>query len=86
MPSLQEQYDDGMFDFSMGDYESAIRKFKEILAEDSQHFDAQLSLERRGELLDLRFRKLLQIDRLIPGHGASSSDGHSAPIAPCRWR
>jgi len=44
MPSLQEQYDDAMFDFSTADYDRAIEKLKAILAEDSQHFDAQLSL------------------------------------------
>src|SRR5256886_7139648 len=44
MPMLQEQYDDAMFDFSMGDYDTAIAKFKAILAEDPAHFDAQLSL------------------------------------------
>ena len=41
---MQEQYDDAMFDFSTGDYDSAIAKFKEILAEAPEHFDAQLSL------------------------------------------
>jgi len=40
----QDQYDDAMFDFSTGDYDSAIAKFKAILAEDPEHFDAQLSL------------------------------------------
>ena len=40
----QEQYDDAMFDFSTGDYDSAITKLKAILAEDPNHFDAQLSL------------------------------------------
>src|SRR5207248_2930653 len=44
MPMLQEQYDDAMFDFSTGDYDTAIAKFKAILAEDPAHFDAQLSL------------------------------------------
>jgi Flp pilus assembly protein TadD len=44
MPTHQEQYDDAMFDFSTGDYDSAIAKFKAILAEDPAHFDAQLSL------------------------------------------
>src|SRR5947199_187605 len=44
MPTLQEQYDDAMFDFSTGDYHTAIAKFKAILAEDPAHFDAQLSL------------------------------------------
>src|SRR6185369_624515 len=42
--TLQEQYDDAMFDFSTGDYDRAIEKFKAVLAEDPKHFDAQLSL------------------------------------------
>jgi Tfp pilus assembly protein PilF len=42
--TLQEQYDDAMFDFSTADYDRAIEKLKAILAEDPQHFDAQLSL------------------------------------------
>src|SRR5882762_10664327 len=53
MPMLQEQYDDAMFDFSTGDYDTAIAKFKAILAEDPAHFDAQLSLDmcyyRKGD-------------------------------------
>src|SRR6266705_2114657 len=44
MPTLQEQYDDVMFDFSTGDYDSAIAKFAAILAEDPDHFDAELAL------------------------------------------
>src|SRR6266536_1234452 len=44
MPALQEQYDDAMFDFSTGDYDSAIEKFKAILAEDPSHFETQLAL------------------------------------------
>lgn len=44
MPNLQEQYDDAMFDFSMGDFDACIAKLKAILAEDPNHFDAQLSL------------------------------------------
>src|SRR5438067_13187834 len=44
MLTPQEQYDDAMFDFSTGDYDTAIAKFKAILAEDPAHFDAQLSL------------------------------------------
>ena len=42
--SLQEQYDDAMFDFSRGDYDSAIAKLKEVLAAEPAHFDAQLAL------------------------------------------
>jgi tetratricopeptide (TPR) repeat protein len=42
--SLQEIYDDAMFDFSQGDFDRAISKFQRILAEDPAHFDAQLSL------------------------------------------
>jgi predicted Zn-dependent protease len=44
MPSLQEQYDDAMFDFSTADYDSAIAKLKAVLAEDANHFEAQLAL------------------------------------------
>ena len=42
--NLQEQYDDAMFDFSQGDFDSAMVKLKGILAEEPAHFDAQLSL------------------------------------------
>jgi Tfp pilus assembly protein PilF len=42
--SLQEQYDDAMFDFSTADYDRAIEKLTAILAADPNHFDAQLSL------------------------------------------
>ena len=44
MATLQEQYDDAMFDFSMGDYDSAIAKFRAILAADPAHYDTQLSI------------------------------------------
>jgi tetratricopeptide (TPR) repeat protein len=44
MATLQEQYDDAMFDFSMGDFDSAIAKFRAILAADPAHYDAQLSI------------------------------------------
>lgn len=40
----QERHDDAMFDFSRGDYESAITKLRAILADDSSDFDAQLAL------------------------------------------
>lgn len=42
--SLQEIYDDAMFDFSRGEFDLAIAKFEQILANDPAHFDAQLSL------------------------------------------
>src|SRR4051812_13188837 len=44
MSTLQEQYDDAMFDFSTGDYDSAITKMSAVLAEDPAHFEAQLAL------------------------------------------
>src|SRR5579872_7346627 len=44
MPTLQEQYDDAMYDFSTADYDSAIAKLKAVLAEDPGYFDALLSL------------------------------------------
>jgi len=40
----QERYDDAMFDFSRGDYDSAVAKLTALLAEDPGHFDAQLAL------------------------------------------
>ncbi|MBI3418046.1 MAG: tetratricopeptide repeat protein [Verrucomicrobia bacterium] len=44
MPTLQERYDDAMFDFTTGDFDATIAKLKALLAEDPNHFDAQLSL------------------------------------------
>ncbi len=44
MSTPQEKYDDAMFDFSTGDFDSAIRKLKAALAEDAGNFDAQLAL------------------------------------------
>ena len=44
MDTAQEQYDDAMFDFSRGDYDTAIAKFRAILDADPVNFDAQLSL------------------------------------------
>ena len=42
--SLQEQYDDAMFDFSRGEFDSAVTKLQAVLAQDAAHFDAQLAL------------------------------------------
>ncbi|MCX8089511.1 MAG: hypothetical protein N3I86_01030 [Verrucomicrobiae bacterium] len=42
--TLQEQFDDAMFDFSRGELDSAIAKLRAILEADPTHFDAQLAL------------------------------------------
>ena len=39
-----EQYDDAMFDFSRGEFDSAIDKLKAVLAREPEYFDAQLAL------------------------------------------
>jgi len=44
MPSLQEQFDDAMFEFSGGQCDRAIELLRAILAQDPEYFDAQLSL------------------------------------------
>ena len=44
MATAQEQYDDAMFAFSQGDYDSAITRFKSLLAGEPSHFEAQLAL------------------------------------------
>jgi Flp pilus assembly protein TadD len=41
---LQEQYDDAMFDFSRGEFGSAITILRQVLAQDPNHFEAQLAL------------------------------------------
>ena len=43
-PALQEKYDEAMFAFSQGQYDSAIERLKSVLAEEPAHFDAQLAL------------------------------------------
>lgn len=51
--TLQEQYDDAMFDFSRGDFDGAIARLRAVLEADPAHFDAQLALGmayyRRGD-------------------------------------
>jgi Tfp pilus assembly protein PilF len=44
MPSLQDQFDDAMFEFSTGNIDGAIQQLRAILAQDPEYFDAQLSL------------------------------------------
>ncbi|HWN95959.1 MAG TPA: tetratricopeptide repeat protein [Methylomirabilota bacterium] len=41
---MQDHYDDAMFDYTTGDYDSAIAKFQQILAAHAEHFDAQLAI------------------------------------------
>ena len=42
--TMQEQYDDAMFDFSQGDFASAITKLRSVLVVEPDYFDAQLAL------------------------------------------
>lgn len=42
--SLQDQYDEAMFEFSQGNYADAIAKLKSVLEQDPHQFDAQLAL------------------------------------------
>ncbi|MGA2175375.1 MAG: tetratricopeptide repeat protein [Verrucomicrobiota bacterium] len=44
MPSLQDQFDEAMFEFSTGNCDAAIERLRAILAQDPDYFDAQLSL------------------------------------------
>ena len=44
MSTLQDQYDDAMYDFSTGAYDQAIAKLQRVLAVDPEHFEAQLAL------------------------------------------
>jgi Flp pilus assembly protein TadD len=44
MSTLQDQYDEAMFEFSKGDYDGAIGKIEAVLAQEPTHFDAQLAL------------------------------------------
>jgi Flp pilus assembly protein TadD len=41
---MTEQYDDAMFDFSCGEFDSAIVKLKNALVAEPDNFDAQLAL------------------------------------------
>ncbi len=44
MMTDQERYDEAMFDYSMGDIDTAMAKLRSILLENPRQFDAQLSL------------------------------------------
>jgi len=44
MPTKEELYDEAMFDFSMGEFDSAIEKYKQAIALDPSFFDAHHAL------------------------------------------
>jgi predicted Zn-dependent protease len=44
MPTLQEQFDEAMFEFSTGNVDGAIGQLTALLTQDPQYFDAQLAL------------------------------------------
>src|SRR5215468_3421236 len=44
MSTLQDKYDEAMFEFSTGNYAQAIEKLRSILKESPGYFDAQLAL------------------------------------------
>jgi Flp pilus assembly protein TadD len=54
--TLQEQYDDAMFDFTRGEFDLAITKLRAVLAMDPAYFDAQLAigmaLYRKGDFAE----------------------------------
>src|SRR5437762_7060347 len=70
MSSLQEQYDDAMFDFSTGDYAGAIAKLRAVLAEDAAHFEAQLALGMAY------YRKGDYVTAIAEGHKAEQLKPH----------
>jgi predicted Zn-dependent protease len=70
MGSLQEQYDDAMYDFSTADYDSAILKLKALLAEAPDYFDAQLSLGMAY------YRKADYATAIAEGHKAEKLKPH----------
>ncbi len=52
--TLQEEYDDAMFDFSRGDFARAVGKLRAVLTQEPAHYEAQLALGmayyRQGDL------------------------------------
>jgi Flp pilus assembly protein TadD len=44
MSSLQEQFDEAMFEFSRGEFDRAITGLKGVLTQEPSNFDAQLAL------------------------------------------
>jgi Flp pilus assembly protein TadD len=64
----QERYDDAMFEYSSGDFDSALAKLKAILEEDPRHSDAQLSVAM------CYYRKGDYATAIIEGHKAEALD------------
>lgn len=55
MATKEELHDEAMFDFSMGEFDAAIEKFKQALALDPNYFDAHHALGMayyRKEMID----------------------------------
>jgi len=54
MSETQAQYDDAMFDYSTGDYDTALAKLAALVALDASNFDAQLAVAmchyRKGDV------------------------------------
>lgn len=44
MPTKEELHDEAMFDFSMGEFDTAIEKFKQAIELDPNYFDAHHAL------------------------------------------
>ncbi len=61
---MQDQYDDAMFDFSTGEYDTCISKLNELLALDPANFEAQLALGMAY------YRKGDYAEAIIQGHKA----------------
>jgi predicted Zn-dependent protease len=70
MSTLQDRYDDAMFDFSTGNYDSAIAKLKDMLGEDPGHFEAQLALGMA------HYRKGDYAAAILEGHKAERLKPH----------
>src|SRR6266853_6599273 len=70
MSTLQDQYDDAMFDFSTGNYDGAIAKFCSILNEEPAHFEAQLALGMAY------YRKGEYVSAIAEGHKAERLKPH----------
>lgn len=62
--SLQEQFDEAMYDFSRGELDAAIAKLQAILQVAPEHFDAQLALGM------VYYRKGDYASALVEGHKA----------------